>query len=104
MILTATPSQYTDLFWALKGGGNSFGIVTRFDLLTYRSPIVCAGITEIPSTEKDLFLSAVADFGQYGSADSKAAVIPSIFMLGPPNLTSIRQHSFTMAPIATKVL
>ncbi|PMD56688.1 FAD binding domain-containing protein [Hyaloscypha bicolor E] len=86
-IVTATSTQYSDLFWALKGGGNSFGIVTRFDLLTYTSPTVCAGITEIPSTEKDLFLSAVANFGQYGSADPKAAVIPSIFMLASLNIT-----------------
>jgi FAD/FMN-containing dehydrogenase len=86
-IVTATSTQYSDLFWALKGGGNSFGVVTRFDLLTYTSPTVCAGITEIPSTEKDLFLSAVANFGQYGSADPKAAVIPSIFMLASLNIT-----------------
>lgn len=86
-IVTATATQYSDLFWALKGGGNSFGIVTRFDLLTYISPTICAGITEIASTEQDLFLSAVANFGQYGSADSKAAVIPSIFMLGSLNTT-----------------
>ncbi|CZR68267.1 related to 6-HYDROXY-D-NICOTINE OXIDASE [Phialocephala subalpina] len=86
-IVTANSTQYSDLFWALKGGGNSFGIVTRFDLLTYSSPTICAGITEIPSTEKGAFLSAVANFGQYGDADSKAAVIPSIFMLGSLNLT-----------------
>jgi hypothetical protein len=85
--VTATATQNSDLFWALKGGGNSFGIVTRFDLLTYSSPAICAGITEIPSTEKDLFLSAVANFGQFGSADSKAAVIPSIFMLASLNVT-----------------
>ena len=71
----------------MKGGGNSFGIVTRFDLLTYSSPSVCAGIIEIPSTEKDQFLSAVANFGEYGSADAKAAVIPSIFMLASINTT-----------------
>lgn len=75
------------MFWALKGSGNSFGIVTRFDLLTYSSPAICAGITEISSTEKDNFLSAVANFGQFGDADPKAAVIPSIFMLGSLNLT-----------------
>jgi FAD/FMN-containing dehydrogenase len=86
-IVTATSTQYPDLFWALKGGGNSFGIVTRFDLSTFASPTICAGIIEVPSVEKDAFLSAVAGFGQYGSADAKAAVIPSIFMLGSLNTT-----------------
>lgn len=86
-VVTATAKQYSDLFWALKGGGNSFGIVTRFNLLTYNSPTVCAGIIELPSTEKDAFLSAVANFGEFGSADAKAAVIPSIFMLGSANIT-----------------
>jgi hypothetical protein len=82
-IVTATASHYSDLHWALKGGGNSFGIVTRFDVSTYKSPTVCAGILEVAVAEKDPFLSAVANFGQYGSSDAKAAVIPSIFMLGP---------------------
>ena len=86
-IVTATSTTYSDLFWALKGGGNSFGIVTRFDLLTYSSPAVCAGILEVASTEKTAFLSAVANYAQYGSADTKSAVIPSIFMLASLNLT-----------------
>ena len=82
-VVEATATAYSDLFWALKGGGNSFGIVTRFDIKTYQSPTVCAGILEVPITESEAFLSALANFGQYGSLDSKAAVIPSIFMLGP---------------------
>lgn len=86
-IVTATSQSNSDLFWALKGGGNSFGIITRFDLRTYKSPSICAGIAQIPSTEKEAFLSAVASFGEIESADSKAAVIPSIFMLAAFNLT-----------------
>ena len=85
--MRATASNYSDLYWALKGGGNSFGIVTRFDLVTYNSPSVCAGINEIPLSEKERFLSAVANFGQYGSADAKAAIFPSVSMFAPENLT-----------------
>ncbi|KAL3426022.1 Bifunctional solanapyrone synthase 4 [Phlyctema vagabunda] len=86
-IVTATSTQHADLFWALKGGGNSFGIVTRFDLQTFSSPSICAGIVQIAAAEKERFLSAVADYGQYGSADVKSAVIPSIFILASLNLT-----------------
>jgi hypothetical protein len=56
--------QYSDLFWALKGGGNNFGIVTSFDLLTYSSPAVCAGIIEVSEAENDTFLNAIANLGQ----------------------------------------
>lgn len=36
-------SQYSDLYWALRGGGNNFGIVTRFDLATYPQGDMWAG-------------------------------------------------------------
>ncbi|KAK2782714.1 hypothetical protein FQN53_009639 [Emmonsiellopsis sp. PD_33] len=86
-LVTATAKKYSDLFWALKGGGNSFGIVTRFELTTFSSPKVCAGILQIPGTARDQFLDTVASFGKDGSNDAKAAVIPSIFMLRKLGLT-----------------
>ncbi|KAK7753978.1 hypothetical protein SLS62_004077 [Diatrype stigma] len=33
-IINANSEQNSDLFWALKGGGPNFGVVTRFDLYT----------------------------------------------------------------------
>jgi hypothetical protein len=37
-LVTASPSQNSDLFWALRGGGNNFGIVTDFELETIPLP------------------------------------------------------------------
>ncbi|PGH19063.1 hypothetical protein AJ79_00097 [Helicocarpus griseus UAMH5409] len=31
LIVEVTPTQFPDLFWALRGGGNNFGIVTEFE-------------------------------------------------------------------------
>lgn len=36
-------SPYSDLYWALRGGGNNFGIVTRFELATYPQGDLWAG-------------------------------------------------------------
>ncbi|KAL6711778.1 hypothetical protein ACN47E_002821 [Coniothyrium glycines] len=34
-IVTASSSSLSDLYWALRGGGNNFGIVTKFNLETF---------------------------------------------------------------------
>lgn len=36
-------SPYSDLYWALRGGGNNFGIVTSFNLETYPQGDLWAG-------------------------------------------------------------
>ncbi|TWU76898.1 hypothetical protein ED733_006718 [Metarhizium rileyi] len=42
-IRDVSPNAYSDLYWALRGGGNNFGIVTRFDLETYPQGGMWAG-------------------------------------------------------------
>lgn len=36
--VTASPTQNTDLFWALRGAGAAFGIVTNFKFKTFTAP------------------------------------------------------------------
>ncbi|CAK7212774.1 hypothetical protein SCUCBS95973_001579 [Sporothrix curviconia] len=38
LLVRASATQYTDLFWALRGGGNNFGLVVNFNLMTYPLP------------------------------------------------------------------
>lgn len=37
-IVTANETQNSDLFWALKGGGNNFGIVTEAKIEAFKNP------------------------------------------------------------------
>ncbi|KAF4556444.1 FAD-binding domain-containing protein 54 [Elsinoe fawcettii] len=37
-LVTASPTENTDLYWALRGGGNNFGTVVRFNYETYPLP------------------------------------------------------------------
>jgi hypothetical protein len=69
----ATPSnQYSDLFWALRGGGNSFAIVTDFELDTILAPKVMIGsLTYSDSVTSEQFLDAIYYYAINGSQDAK---------------------------------
>ncbi|EPS36796.1 hypothetical protein H072_9662 [Dactylellina haptotyla CBS 200.50] len=70
-------SSYPDLYWALRGGGNNFGIVTRFDLATYPQGDLWAGSqTYIYNEETAAKLnSAVYYLGINAPSDPYAQVI-----------------------------
>lgn len=81
-ILEVTSSTYPDLFWALKGGSNNYGIVTRFDLRTFPEPQIYAGILSIDTPYLPTFYDAVETWVASGGGieDSKAAIVPNIFI------------------------
>jgi FAD/FMN-containing dehydrogenase len=37
-IVTASATKYPDIFWALKGAGASFGVITQFKVITHAPP------------------------------------------------------------------
>ncbi|KAI8218263.1 Bifunctional solanapyrone synthase [Colletotrichum sp. SAR 10_77] len=95
LVIEATATNaYSDLYWALKGGGNSFAIVTRFDLKTVTSPKVWVGISQYAQNDSAKYLDAVYNFGKYGSADGKAAIIPTILTYPSYNITAYAAARF----------
>lgn len=75
-VTTASATRNSDLFRALKGGGNLFGIVTTYVLQTYRQGNIYGGnlvYLRSPATDAKL-LRAVRDFTEYND-DDRAAVI-----------------------------
>lgn len=44
LVVHASESQNSELFWALRGGGGNFGVVTKFELALHRvGPVVLGG-------------------------------------------------------------
>ncbi|KAJ6137590.1 hypothetical protein N7471_004076 [Penicillium samsonianum] len=71
--ITVNKTSHGDLFWALKGGANNFGIVTRFELKTYAVPKVSTTIQVFNETNIPKYLSAVCEAAKLDDKDPIAA-------------------------------
>lgn len=60
-VVVANATENVDLFWALKGGGPNFGIVTKFVLRVVPSTKVLAGIYTIDGVEMDPLMDVSRD-------------------------------------------
>ncbi|KAL4730994.1 hypothetical protein ACLX1H_003036 [Fusarium chlamydosporum] len=74
-VISVTSESYPDLFWALKGGSNNFGIVTKFRLATFPSEQVYAGVYSVADIQG--FLKAVANFSAFNT-DPLAHIVPQV--------------------------
>ncbi|KAI8275746.1 hypothetical protein K4K60_008369 [Colletotrichum sp. SAR11_57] len=61
-VVNANAAENADLWWALKGGSNNFGIVTRFDMNTFPLPNgVWSGTLSYNQTQADTALESFYD-------------------------------------------
>jgi FAD/FMN-containing dehydrogenase len=47
-LVTASADEHPDLFWALRGGGGNFGIVTSLEFRLYQTPAIFGGMSFHP--------------------------------------------------------
>lgn len=57
-LTTANSATNPDLFWALKGGANNFGVVTKFVMKTYSVPVVSSTFQVFAESEARDFIAA----------------------------------------------
>ena len=78
-IVNANLQQNPDLFKALKGGSNNFGIVTKFDLITFEQGQMWGGFVIYPPQTVEQQVQALQGFTQASGdgVDPYAAVINS---------------------------
>ncbi|MCJ1461410.1 hypothetical protein MMC07_000007 [Pseudocyphellaria aurata] len=74
-IVNVNEHSHPDLYFALRGGGNNFGIVTRFDLETFEQGPLWGGIKVHPMTVNAPIINAFDNFANNASQDPDAALI-----------------------------
>ncbi|KAJ7107905.1 hypothetical protein C8R44DRAFT_885296 [Mycena epipterygia] len=75
-VVTASAQTESDLFWAIKGGGNNFGIATEFVLKTHRQGTngnVYGGLLTFDKARVERVKRAIGDFMK--KSDPKAAIV-----------------------------
>ena len=61
--LHASETENEDLFWAIRGGGGNFGVVTRFEFQLYPvGPEVTAGLIVFPAAQSRQLLTSYRDY------------------------------------------
>lgn len=78
-IVRVTASNYPDIFLALRGGGNNYGIVTSFLLQAYPQGQVYGGNLIFNANDKttSAILQAVRDFTEYNTDDKAGIIVTS---------------------------
>lgn len=81
-VVEASESEHADLFWALRGGGGQFGIVTRFDFALHRvGPEILAAYAYFPLEKAREIIAFVHDFMHSASTD---VTLNPVFTRVPP--------------------
>jgi FAD/FMN-containing dehydrogenase len=78
-VLEVGAERHPDLFWAIRGGGGNFGVVTRFDYRLHPVDVVSGGMLALPATPETLAgLVAEAE-----AAPEELSLIANV-LLAPP--------------------
>jgi FAD/FMN-containing dehydrogenase len=78
--VSASATENEDLFWALRGGGGNFGVVTSMKIRLHALDKIVSGVVLYPRSEAATVLRRYAEFSR--STDDELSVISGI-MPGP---------------------
>lgn len=92
-------TQYADLYWALRGGGNNFGLVTKFNLEAFPLGQMWGGQRIYTKEAIPALINAYYNLGQNTAEDPKAHQILSFGFRAPDEAIAIVELEY-VAPVA----
>ena len=106
-VVNVNGNNYPDLFFALKGGSNNFGVVTRFDLKTFPQGKLWGGVIVNPMTtlqsQLEAFhaLSVAPDYDVHSAVVSNFHYFPAMDVMYAVNFleyTKAEEHPASLKP------
>jgi FAD/FMN-containing dehydrogenase len=88
LILTVSESSHSDLYWALRGGGNNFGLVTKYNLYTIPAPKMYGGARTFLQTSFKNVINAFINVANNASVDPHAQQYVAFLPVNGTNLAS----------------
>jgi FAD/FMN-containing dehydrogenase len=83
-VVLATAEENPELFWALRGGGGNFGVVTAFDFVMHPTTDVLFGKISFPATEAATVLQGWAHYFRTAPEELTSNVVFANPFLGGP--------------------
>ncbi|KAG9187578.1 hypothetical protein G6011_05449 [Alternaria panax] len=94
IILTVSQRTFPDLYWALRGGGNNFGIVTTFNYETLPQGHMFASKRQYNATYASALLDAFGNAVEAAETDTKLAHFVAVAYFGGVQIASTEYEYF----------
>ncbi|QGY42693.1 FAD-binding protein [Maribellus comscasis] len=91
--VTVNKNHYSDLFWAIRGGGGNFGIVTSFKFQAHSIKNVYAGPTLWPVEQTEEIMEWYHNF-IHSAPDELNGFIATLIIPGPPFPPQLHNKKF----------
>lgn len=88
-VANANEDENQDLFFALRGGGNSFGIVTHIDFETYEQGLIWSASLMCGTSALDANIKEFVRLSAADECDERASFLLSFAYIGSMNLSAI---------------